>query len=106
MALDAVRQAAVVRQDGARGDRLVAHLVRAGDERPSDAAVRDALRAHLPEYMLPSAIVWHDRFPLTRNGKVDRARLTGHAAGVAGPAQTAEPDSEHRGRQDWDREPG
>ena len=76
-AIEAVKQAAVVRQAGARGDRLVAHLVAAGDVRPSDEEIRVALREHLPDYMTPSSVFWHDHLPLTRNGKVDRGRLTG-----------------------------
>jgi pyochelin synthetase len=76
-AIEAVKQAAVVRQAGARGDRLVAHLVPAGDARPSDEEIRVALRVHLPDYMTPSSVFWHDHLPLTRNGKVDRGRLTG-----------------------------
>jgi pyochelin synthetase len=96
VALDAVRQAAVVAQAGERGDRLVAHLVPSGDERPADAAVREALRRRLPEYMVPSAIVWHDGgLPLTRNGKVDRARLVAAPAAAEPPGTAgAEPDSE------------
>ena len=27
--------------------------------------------------MTPSSVLWHDHLPLTRNGKVDRGRLTG-----------------------------
>jgi amino acid adenylation domain-containing protein len=75
--IEAVKQAAVVRQAGARGDRLVAHLVPAGDVRPSDEEIRVALREHLPDYMTPSSVFWHDHLPLTRNGKVDRGKLTG-----------------------------
>jgi amino acid adenylation domain-containing protein len=75
-AMDAVKQAVVVRQAAARGDRLVAHLVPAGDIRPGEAEIRQALRAHLPDYMTPAAVVWHDSLPLTPNGKVDRGRLT------------------------------
>jgi pyochelin synthetase len=74
-AIPAVKQAVVVRQAAARGDRLVAHLVAAGDDRPGEAELRLALREHLPEYMTPAAVVWHEALPLTRNGKVDRARL-------------------------------
>jgi pyochelin synthetase len=92
--LDAVRQAVVVAQKGERGDRLVAHLVPGGEERPPDAVVRDALRTHLPEYMVPSAIIWHDALPLTRNGKVDRAKLSSSRAVEARPAGGAAPDSE------------
>jgi pyochelin synthetase len=74
-----IKQAVVVRQPGAGGDRLVAHLVPAGDARPSAEQVRQALREHLPGYMLPSALVWYESLPLTRNGKVDRARLAAAA---------------------------
>lgn len=74
-AIGAVKQAVVVRHPGAAGDRLVAHLVPAGDARPGEEPVRQALSEHLPGYMIPSVIVWHDSLPLTRNGKVDRAAL-------------------------------
>jgi len=74
-AIDAVRQAAVIRQESANGARLVAHLVPATDVRPPDESLRTELATRLPDYMIPSAFVWHDHLPLTRNGKVDRARL-------------------------------
>ena len=76
-AIPAVKQAVVVRQPTERGgDRLVAHLAAAGDIRPGDEEIRQALRVHLPDYMTPAAVVWHDNLPLTANGKVDRGRLT------------------------------
>lgn len=83
-ALDPVKEAAVVRQPGAHGDRLVAHLVPAGEDRMDDEVLRQALREHLPEYMTPSVFVWHESLPLTRNAKVDRGRLS--ALSPAAPA--------------------
>jgi pyochelin synthetase len=74
--IHAVKQAVVVRQAAARGDRLVAHLVPAGDARPTPEEIRQALREHLPDYMTPAEVVWHDSLPLTANGKVDRGKLT------------------------------
>jgi amino acid adenylation domain-containing protein len=91
-AIAEVKQAVVVRQPGAEGDRLVAHLVPAGDRRPAADQIRQALREHLPSYMTPSAIVWHDSLPLTRNGKVDRARLTATTPRAAPPAAAAPSD--------------
>ncbi len=84
-AISAVKQAVVVRQAAARGDRLVAHLVPAGDARPSQEDIRGQLREHLPDYMTPAAVIWHDSLPLTRNGKVDRGRLAAMTAAQAGP---------------------
>jgi acyl carrier protein len=76
VAVDGVAKAVVAGVAGARGDRLVAHVVPSGSGRPSAAELRTALRADLPDYMVPLVFVWHDELPLTRNGKVDRAKLT------------------------------
>jgi pyochelin synthetase len=95
VAIDAVKQAAVVRRPGAHGDLLVAHLAAAGADRPAHEDVRARLREHLPEYMVPSVVVWHESLPLTRNGKVDRAKLAEAAPepaagdGAPGPAGDA-----------------
>lgn len=91
VALDDVERAVVTRQGGARGDRLVAHLVPSGAGRPSVEVVREALRSHLPPYMIPAAVHWHADLPLTGNGKVDRARLAAAADTAAPPASVAAP---------------
>jgi amino acid adenylation domain-containing protein len=91
-ALDEVKQAVVVRQGAARGDRLAAHLTAAGDVRPSLNEIRDRLRSQLPEYMVPAAVQWHDTLPLTRNGKVDRGALAAMApADQPGPGPAGAP---------------
>ena len=92
-ALDSVHAAVVLRQAGSHGDRLVAHLVAQG-ERPGDDEVREALRDHLPEYMVPSALYWHDRLPTTRNGKVDRAALSASVDREPAAPGGAAPESE------------
>ena len=82
-AIGAVRQAVVVRQEGANGARLAAHLVPAADVRPPyqawEQALRDRLATQLPDYMIPSSFTWHERLPLTSNGKVDRGALASTA---------------------------
>ncbi|MDE1483429.1 amino acid adenylation domain-containing protein [Xenorhabdus bovienii] len=71
-----VREAVVlVREDEPDNKRLVAYL------RPLDgvelvpAELRQQLAQHLAEYMLPSAFMTLDAFPLTPNGKLDRQAL-------------------------------
>ncbi len=60
---------------------LVAYVVErvATDDEEARAARREQwmkqLRATLPDYMVPSAIVTLDAWPLTVNGKIDRLRL-------------------------------
>ncbi len=67
-----VRDAAVAPRFGLDGElRLVAWVV--GEAPP--AALRDFLRALLPEVMVPAAFLPLDALPLTVNGKVDRAVL-------------------------------
>jgi amino acid adenylation domain-containing protein len=71
----AVREALVVVREDVPGEkRLVGYLVPSGDGVPV-AELREHLSARLPEYMVPSALVVLDEFPLTHNGKVDRRAL-------------------------------
>ncbi|MGR4880860.1 amino acid adenylation domain-containing protein [Streptomyces sp. LARHCF249] len=86
VAVPGVAKAVVAGQAGAQGARLVAHLVAAGENRPTDAELRDALRRDLPDYMVPTAVVWHVELPLTKNGKVDRSKLATAAVAAAAPA--------------------
>jgi amino acid adenylation domain-containing protein/non-ribosomal peptide synthase protein (TIGR01720 family) len=80
---DAVRELAVLAQDGVNGQQLVAYIV------PNDPALlgdtdvqatqretlKAALRQHLPDYMVPAFLLFLDHLPLTPNGKLDRKAL-------------------------------
>ena len=66
-----VREAVVVMRGDSGEQRLVAYVV--GETGPNE--LRDFLRQHLPEYMIPTAWMKLDALPLTANGKVDRRAL-------------------------------
>ena len=68
-----VRDAVVLVSDKSSAPELVALLACPGDlDLP---ALKDALHAKLPDYMIPSRFVTVDALPLNENGKVARSRL-------------------------------
>src|SRR5262249_53574141 len=80
-------QAAVVaRGGGAGGTQLVGYVVLAAGCSADAGELRVHVGGRLPDYMVPAAIVVLDGFPLTANGKLDRAALPApeYRAGVGG----------------------
>ncbi|MFD9064423.1 amino acid adenylation domain-containing protein, partial [Kitasatospora purpeofusca] len=72
---DAARAVVTVREDRPGQRTLVGYLVPRPGTAPDPAAVRAALAAELPPYLVPAAVVVLAELPLTANGKVDRDRL-------------------------------
>ena len=72
----AVKDCAVLaRTDGGSEPRLVAYLVTHVGASPNVEELRKHVAEKTPEYMVPSAFVFMDVFPLTLNGKLDREKL-------------------------------
>ncbi|PHM37254.1 Amino acid adenylation [Xenorhabdus mauleonii] len=71
-----VREAVVLAREDEQGQkRLIAYLKPLDGAALMPAELRQQLSQHLAEYMLPSAFVTLDAFPLTSNGKLDRQAL-------------------------------
>ncbi len=68
----AVQECIVIAQHTGQEQRLVAYVTAA---HAAATDLRNYLRAHLPDYMVPSAFVTLPALPLTPSGKVDRKAL-------------------------------
>jgi acyl carrier protein len=70
-----VRQGVVMARGEASGNRrLVAYLI-GETPTPTVSELQEHLRRKLPEYMVPGAFVFLEKFPLTNNGKINRQAL-------------------------------
>jgi amino acid adenylation domain-containing protein len=71
-----VREAVVcLREDTAGEKRLVAYVVTGRNSVPDEPGLKAALKARLPDYMIPAHVEFLSALPLTPNGKVDRRAL-------------------------------
>ncbi|MGI9341908.1 MAG: amino acid adenylation domain-containing protein, partial [Gammaproteobacteria bacterium] len=104
------RAAVDIREDEAGTPMLVAWIVAdSGDTRPDElrAALRRALLAGLPDFMVPSGFVLLDEMPLTPTGKIDRRQLPApqpedlSAVVVAGAYAPPHGDTELRVAEIW-----
>jgi acyl carrier protein len=76
-----VTEAVVSMREDERGQkRLVAYLQRSAHPSPDAGMLQQFLKAKLPDYMIPSAYVVLDKFPLTPNNKINRKALPPPAA--------------------------
>ncbi|POX48119.1 amino acid adenylation domain-containing protein [Streptomyces sp. Ru72] len=69
-----VRDGAVVTAELAGGSTHLIAFYTGRRQKPE--ALREALGAVLPAYMVPTAFHWQESLPLTANGKIDRKALT------------------------------
>ena len=75
-ALPQVRDCVVLTHEGPGGLQLIAYVIAT---QPSTTELREgllsALKAQLPDYMVPSHLLFIDHLPLNANGKLDRKAL-------------------------------
>jgi amino acid adenylation domain-containing protein len=88
--LPEVREALSVAYEDASGQKsLAAYVVlREGSEMGS-AAIRSRLAAKLPDYMVPTHVLFLSALPLSANGKIDRKALASPTAVPSGDAYAA-----------------
>jgi amino acid adenylation domain-containing protein len=80
-----VREALVCLHESVAGPSLVAYVAAAAGASLDATTLKTRLAQALPDYMVPSALMVLDSFPLGANGKVDRRALPAPAAaGTAG----------------------
>jgi amino acid adenylation domain-containing protein/non-ribosomal peptide synthase protein (TIGR01720 family) len=91
---DAVREAVVVTREGRAGNRRLVGYVIGRDQAATPVELTRYLKDRLPDYMVPSAIVMLEAFPLTANGKVDRAALPDPGVAVEAAREGGEPSTE------------
>ena len=74
--IDGIAESIVIVREDTPGDKRLAAYIRPKDGQSLDAQeVRDYLKQKLTEYMVPTAIIVLDKFPLTPNGKINRKAL-------------------------------
>jgi hypothetical protein len=72
---DVNQAVAIVRDDSPGGQCIVAYVVPRPSTARSVGALKSFLRSRLPEFMVPAAVVFMDRFPVSPAGKIDRQAL-------------------------------
>ncbi|CAN5910511.1 hypothetical protein BH11MYX2_BH11MYX2_32370 [soil metagenome] len=84
----------IAREDTPGDKRLVGYLVAREQAEPTVEELREHVRSVLPDYLIPGAYVICDEFPLTPNGKLDRAALPPPSARLTEAAPSEQPTSE------------
>ncbi|WP_278938194.1 non-ribosomal peptide synthetase [Pseudomonas helleri] len=97
---DGVTDALVLADTQAGEARLVAYVMPAHRAHDS-AGLRESLRRELPEYMVPTAFVGVDQWPLTQNGKIDRRALPQPQAATGGNGAIPTEGLPHQLAQAW-----
>src|SRR5690606_17458121 len=90
--------AVLAREFSAVDKRLVAYARFAPGEQLTSTELRQYLRGHLPDYMIPQLLVEVDTMPLTPNGKIDRKALPDPLRVAQAQQETVAPSTENEMR--------
>ncbi|MGH9350162.1 MAG: amino acid adenylation domain-containing protein [Vicinamibacterales bacterium] len=71
----AIHKAVALLREDAPGDRRLVAYVATGATDVHVSELRDHMKRHLPDYMLPTAVVCLPELPMGANGKIDRRAL-------------------------------
>ncbi len=104
----ALRDAVVVVREEVQGDKRVEAFVVATDPSLETSELRKFLQRKLPDYMVPTAVVFMEALPLTVNGKIDRRALPASCHDRENVAEIIPPrdDMERQLVQIWEDELG
>lgn len=88
--LEWVRESVVLVKDGLRGKQLVSYIAPVSSQVIHDTVaqsacklqIMEALKVRLPDYMVPTQLIFVERMPVTPNGKLDRTALLGIETGT------------------------
>ncbi|MDX7998150.1 amino acid adenylation domain-containing protein, partial [Xenorhabdus sp. Reich] len=103
-ACEGVRDAVVIaREEGTNDKRLIAYVIPKTGFTLTPANLREQLSTRLMEYMLPSAFVILEAFPLSANGKLDRKALPApdHTATVSREYEAPQGETEQKLAAVW-----
>jgi hypothetical protein len=89
-----IQEAVVIAREDVPGEKRLVAYVTAAHEVPSADALRSHLKGVLPTYMVPSAFVVLEHFPLTPNGKLDRRALPAPEPGANSSHEYEAPQGE------------
>ncbi|MCG8551211.1 MAG: AMP-binding protein, partial [Desulfobacterales bacterium] len=77
--IDGIADAVVVSVADREENRYLAgHVITGPGCRVTDKDLKERLSQTLPQYMIPDLYCFHDHFPTTANGKIDRKSLSAH----------------------------
>ncbi|MCP5049439.1 MAG: amino acid adenylation domain-containing protein, partial [bacterium] len=90
-----VNEAVVVIHNQENNPRLIAYVTLLMPVDNAAEVLRDRLKAHLPEYMIPDGFMVLEELPLTPNGKIDRNALPAPDLPVEAGHQAPGTETEH-----------